>query len=246
MAEFRLDDDDAVAVDFVEQKREDFEEICRLLGAAGWRAGLGPSSREFAMAAGDDGIEATPVLAPWWSAGHGGPFLRTGAPRTVIDFSPITRIWHQMPGLSLQGGADVPARFSSANDSSAESSAHHAGPMEPKRRFSMGFFAERFRRLILQPSKAPGRPISPLGARRARMAGLRVAVHPLLTTPATPHHTARTRSAGGAPCFRISELLRSRSVPGARSSEYSNRVAPATGALASFRAWRTRPFCAAK
>jgi hypothetical protein len=128
VAEFRLDDDDAVAVDFVEQTRAAFEEISGLWERAGWRAGL-DFCKGFAMAAGDEGIEATPVLAPWWSPATV-VFLRTGAPRTVMDFA-HHRIWHQMPGLSLQAAPMFLRGFHSGNDSSADLRRTMPVQMEP-------------------------------------------------------------------------------------------------------------------
>ena len=97
VADFRLDDDDAVAADFVARTRKHFESLEGLYDTAG-RATL-DFCRGMLMRVGRDGVEVRPVLAEFWT-----PALvtyRRPGNATAIRSLPHLKLWQHMPTLSL-------------------------------------------------------------------------------------------------------------------------------------------------
>lgn len=95
VAEFRLDDDDAVSVDFVETTRQIFGDIRNIYDKAGL-FGL-DYSRGYLMRT--DGAECniSPVKTRFWSPGQA-VYMRPGEKRSVLDFHHL-QFWHEMPTM---------------------------------------------------------------------------------------------------------------------------------------------------
>lgn len=97
VAQFRLDDDDAVAVDYVERLRRDFAS-----GLEPIYGRLGRLSLDYAsgLVLDSDGPSAHRVIARDWTPALT-LFLPPGSARAVLDY-PHHKLLHHMPGVSLQ------------------------------------------------------------------------------------------------------------------------------------------------
>ncbi|MBT8155777.1 putative rhamnosyl transferase [Epibacterium ulvae] len=100
IAQFRLDDDDAVATDFVEKSRSVFDDIAPLYNSAGL-FGL-DFCRGMVMRSSREGCEFTPITMRFWAPGTV-IFTAPDNPRSVIDFHHL-RLWHEMPTLMWRDG----------------------------------------------------------------------------------------------------------------------------------------------
>ena len=93
IAEFRLDDDDGVAVDYIERSKElvrSFQfEGNRM--AVDWAQGLSVVARQK--------LEWIPVTTRFWPCALT-VFLRPGHPKCVLDYH-HRRLWHRMPTVTI-------------------------------------------------------------------------------------------------------------------------------------------------
>lgn len=97
-AEFRLDDDDAVAVDYVAQLRRNWPRVARLAGSAG-RLALDHGKGVVLQAHRNGRVDARPLLTHCWSAGLA-LYLRPDDPGIIMDF-PHHKIWQRVPFVNL-------------------------------------------------------------------------------------------------------------------------------------------------
>lgn len=98
VAEFRLDDDDAIAVDYVAQLRRAWPKLARLSGPNG-RIALDHGRGMVVQAHADGRIETHTLLTHCWSAGLA-LFLRSDDPAIIMDF-PHQKIWQRVPFVNL-------------------------------------------------------------------------------------------------------------------------------------------------
>lgn len=98
VAEFRLDDDDAVAVDYVAQLRRNGPKLARLAGPNA-RIALDHGRGIVVQAHADGRIETRTLLTHCWSAGLA-IYLRPDDPAIVMDF-PHHKIWQRVPFVNL-------------------------------------------------------------------------------------------------------------------------------------------------
>lgn len=134
VAEFRLDDDDAVAIDFVEETRRIFEDIRPLFHQRGVFAI--DYTRGMIMSTSGDACEFTPLTARWWAPGLA-VFVRPDMPRSVLDFHHM-RLWHRMHTLMYTDKAMFIRGVHHTNDSSIEEIGKRSGfyrlsPQQKKR-----------------------------------------------------------------------------------------------------------------
>ncbi|WP_166417996.1 glycosyltransferase [Cochlodiniinecator piscidefendens] len=99
VAEFRLDDDDAVAVDFVAQTRLQFHRVSKLTENSD-RIAVDFSKGVAVLAEKEGQVAYTPVIAPNWAPGMV-IYLPPNDERSVMDF-PHYKIARRMPVVSLQ------------------------------------------------------------------------------------------------------------------------------------------------
>lgn len=97
VAEFRLDDDDAVAVNFVAQTRTRFRQVAPVFESAERMAM--DFSRGVIISAKPEGVEFLPVITRFWAAGLV-VFFKPENDRSVMDF-PHQQIWKRMPAVSF-------------------------------------------------------------------------------------------------------------------------------------------------
>lgn len=96
VAEFRLDDDDAVAVDFIEQARGMFVKVRRI-----WRNGGKLAldfNRGFVLNTSGRGLDVMPVIARYWTPGLV-LYLRPHEDHSLLDFA-HAQMWKRIPMLS--------------------------------------------------------------------------------------------------------------------------------------------------
>lgn len=98
VAEFRLDDDDAVAIDYVAQLRRNWPKLARLAGPNG-RVALDHGRGMVLEARADGQIEMHPLVTLCWSAGLA-LFMRPDDTGIIMDF-PHHRIWQRVPFVNL-------------------------------------------------------------------------------------------------------------------------------------------------
>ena len=98
VAEFRLDDDDAVAVDYVAQLRRNWPKLARLAGPNG-RAALDHGRGIVIEGHAGGGVDLHPLLTLCWSAGLA-IYMRSDDDGIVMDF-PHHKIWQRMPFVNL-------------------------------------------------------------------------------------------------------------------------------------------------
>ncbi len=96
VVEFRLDDDDAVAVDFVEQLRAHYPVIAPLMQHDG-KAGL-DFQRGFLVESLDDGLRVRAMSVPQWTPALAA-YFRPGHKNCIMDFKHLS-IWARMPVVS--------------------------------------------------------------------------------------------------------------------------------------------------
>ena len=99
VAQYRLDDDDGLARNFVLQTRRMFEQIAPMFEEEG-RFGL-DFNRGFILQSSRDDIAMRPVSMRFWAPGLV-VFQRPDSKRALLDF-PHLRLWHAMPTLSWNG-----------------------------------------------------------------------------------------------------------------------------------------------
>lgn len=97
VAEFRLDDDDAVSVDFVELVRDNFFRVKGI-----WRHG-GKLALDFnkgyILNVSRKGLDLMPVVARYWTPGLV-LFLRPGHGKSLLDFN-HTQMWKRIPTITM-------------------------------------------------------------------------------------------------------------------------------------------------
>lgn len=121
VAEFRLDDDDAVAVDYVAQLRRNWPRMARLAGPNG-RVALDHGRGVVIQGHADGRVDLHLLLTLCWSAGLA-IFLRPEDEGIVMDF-PHHKVWQRMPFVNLtdsvmfirgdHGTNDAPTQFAAA------------------------------------------------------------------------------------------------------------------------------------
>lgn len=97
MAEFRLDDDDAVAVDFVERTRDFFPKM-RGIYRNGGKLVL-DFNRGFILNMDEDGVELKQVITRNWTPGQV-LFIRPQSPQCLFNFAHI-HMWRRMPTMNF-------------------------------------------------------------------------------------------------------------------------------------------------
>lgn len=95
-AQYRLDDDDGVARDFIARTRETFSTIAPIFAEEG-RMGL-DFNRGFILQSSDQDITMRPVSMRFWAPGMV-VFLRPDSNRMLMDFHHL-KLWHYMPTLT--------------------------------------------------------------------------------------------------------------------------------------------------
>ena len=97
VAEFRLDDDDAVAVDFVEMVRDSFFRVKGI-----WRHG-GKLALDFnkgyILTISRKGLDILPVIARYWTPGLV-LYLRPGQAKSLLDFNHV-QLWKRIPTITM-------------------------------------------------------------------------------------------------------------------------------------------------
>lgn len=140
-AQYRLDDDDAVAIDFIQRTREIFSKMRSFFEESG-RLGI-DFCRGFIMQTSATGIEINPVSMRFWAPGQM-VFLRPDSKRSLFDFNHL-QIWHHMPAMTWNEKPMFIRGAHHDNDSHLASFArrtksfkfHHARPTRYfKRRFA--------------------------------------------------------------------------------------------------------------
>ncbi|WP_370400146.1 glycosyltransferase [Sulfitobacter sp. JB4-11] len=96
IAQYRLDDDDAVAIEFILRTRAVFAKMQSFFDESG-RLGI-DFCRGFIMQTSAAGIEINPVSMRFWAPGQM-VFLRPDTNRTLFDFNHL-QIWHHMPAMT--------------------------------------------------------------------------------------------------------------------------------------------------
>ena len=98
VAEFRLDDDDAVAVDYVAQLRRNWPRLARLAGPNG-RVALDHGKGVVIEGRADGRVDLHPLNTLCWSAGLA-LYVRPDDPGIIMDF-PHHKIWSRVPYVNL-------------------------------------------------------------------------------------------------------------------------------------------------
>ncbi len=106
--QFRFDDDDAVATEFVERLRDTARD-CAKLFAKSASAAI-DFNRGYVAEFGPDGISAAPTVRPYFTAALG-MHVAAGSRKTIMNFA-HHRIHHHMPSVTL---TDVPMWVRSHN-----------------------------------------------------------------------------------------------------------------------------------
>ena len=152
--QFRMDDDDAVAVDFVARLREAAQDA-RPLIRKNRRMAI-DFNRGYIVRPDADGLHATPTTAPYTTAGLGLAF-GPRATRTVMNFAHV-KVAQQMPTLTLTDSDMVLRGHNDHNDSRQKPSVKHVPLtlMDPKeeahikRRFNVD--ADHIRAVFSRPA----------------------------------------------------------------------------------------------
>lgn len=98
VAEFRLDDDDAVAIDYVAQLRRTWPKLARLAGPNG-RIALDHGRGMVLQAHPDGRVEVHTLITQCWSAGLA-LYMKPDDGAIIMDF-PHHRIWQRVPFVNL-------------------------------------------------------------------------------------------------------------------------------------------------
>ena len=96
IAQYRIDDDDAVATDFIAESRNIFAKMHSFFEVDGI-AGI-DFTRGFIMGTSEEGVSLRPVSSRFWAPGLV-VFQRSKNVKSVFEF-PHLRIWHDMPSLT--------------------------------------------------------------------------------------------------------------------------------------------------
>lgn len=122
VAEFRLDDDDAVAVDFVERTRDYFYKTKGIYRNGG-KLAL-DFNRGFILRTGDEGITLHPVTTRYWTPGLV-LYQRPQSPTCLFDFH-HAQMWKRIPMMSYPKIPMFLRGAHGANDSSISINPHNA------------------------------------------------------------------------------------------------------------------------
>ncbi|SLN77408.1 glycosyltransferase [Roseisalinus antarcticus] len=113
VAEFRLDDDDAVAVDFIARAREDFEILRPMAEQTG--SGALDYQRGVLVETGPEGVELLPLVARYWAAGLCLCYP-SAHEQSLMDY-PHHRVWWRMPTVTRPETAMFVRGSHATNDS---------------------------------------------------------------------------------------------------------------------------------
>ena len=122
VAEFRLDDDDAVAVDFIQETREHFVKIRRI-----WRNGgkfALDFNKGFILNSTRKGLDLLPVIARYWTPGLV-LYLRPQHECGLLDFA-HAQMWKRFPTLTHPRRPMFIRGAHGGNDSSVSLQPHNA------------------------------------------------------------------------------------------------------------------------
>ncbi|NNK15573.1 MAG: hypothetical protein HKP51_01565 [Sulfitobacter sp.] len=140
LAQYRIDDDDTVAVDFVQETRRIFKDLNPFYSSDGI-AGL-DFTRGFIMETSQEGVEFRPVSARHWAPGLV-VFQAAETAQSLFEY-PHLRIWHSMPTLTHR---ETPMYIRGAhhdNDSHLDSFARRTKSFRFNPRNKRRFFQRRF------------------------------------------------------------------------------------------------------
>ena len=127
VAEFRLDDDDAVAIDYVAQLRRNWPRVGRLAGPSG-RVAL-DHGKGIVIEGHDDGrVELHPLSTHCWSAGLA-LYMKPEDTGIIMDF-PHHKIWSRVPYVNLSDTLMFVRGDHATNDSRTPLAAGVPVPME--------------------------------------------------------------------------------------------------------------------
>lgn len=145
VAEFRLDDDDAVAVDYVQQLRRNWGKVARLANFQG-RVALDHGKGMVLEAQGDGSIKPHVLNTHCWSAGLA-IYMKPDDEAIIMDF-PHHKIWARVPFVNLTDSVMFIRGDHAHNDAKTPFAAGQPIPMQPediaptiKRRFDIDFHA---------------------------------------------------------------------------------------------------------
>lgn len=122
VAEFRLDDDDAVAVDFIQETRAHFAKIRRI-----WRNGgkfAVDFNKGFILNSTPEGLDLVPVIARYWTPGLV-LYLRPHQNHSLLDFA-HAHMWKRFPTLTHPRRPMYIRGAHGGNDSSVAVQPHNA------------------------------------------------------------------------------------------------------------------------
>lgn len=139
-AEFRIDDDDAVAVDFVARAREAFAQLEGLYEDAGKL--VVDFSRGFVLYTWPEGVSVKAVSARYWGCGLM-MFFPTKGKESIPNFH-HARMWKRLPVLSLPRRPMFVRGAHGQNDSGINKAAHNAVDMPFAPEKIPAAFADRF------------------------------------------------------------------------------------------------------
>lgn len=152
--QWRLDDDDAVGVDFVEATRRIARRTERLRKR--WKNMAIEWSRGFSASLTADGIIAEEVHSPFWACGLAVLF-RPGDPKTVMNYG-HHKLHHEMPMLAQPDPAMYIRSKHDDNDSAAK---YKTGLLEPLSDEQRALFRNKFNVDEAQVRRVFSTPISP-------------------------------------------------------------------------------------
>lgn len=143
VAEFRLDDDDAVAIDYVQQLRRSWGKVARLANFQG-RVALDHGKGMVLEAQGDGSIKPHVLNTLCWSAGLA-IYLRPDDEAIVMDF-PHHKVWARVPFVNLTDSMMFVRGDHAHNDAKTPFAAGQLIPTKPEdvaplitRRFGIDF-----------------------------------------------------------------------------------------------------------
>ncbi|WP_322866805.1 glycosyltransferase [Aquicoccus sp. G2-2] len=125
VAEFRIDDDDAVAVDFVARTRAQFAALRELFEAEG-KLAL-DFNRGFILKTNADGVNVLPVVARYWTPGLV-IFLPGDSPQSLLNFH-HARMWKRVTMLCWPRQPMFVRGAHGQNDSSINENPHNSNRM---------------------------------------------------------------------------------------------------------------------
>ncbi len=140
VAEFRLDDDDAVAIDFVEETRRTYADIRPLFAAKGMFCI--DYTRGVVMVSEPEGCDFRPISARWWTPGLA-IYLRPDHPKSVLDFHHM-KLWRRMHTLMYADKAMFVRGIHHTNDSSIDQFGKRSGRFRLSREERDTVLPERF------------------------------------------------------------------------------------------------------